>query len=399
MAVLSKIRERSMFLIIIIGLALFAFVLDPSTLGDFFNSSKINEIGEIDGEAISRQEFASELDSYKQQAGSNVSEMQAAKTVWDNIVRKKIYKKQLDEAGITIGEADVWQQIVNASFVQSNPEYQNEAGLFDEGKFKQFLANEKENSTALWSQWSNYMNQIRDNAERTTFNNLVAAGLGASLKEGENEHLIDNTKLYSQFVYVPYTTIADSLVNISKSEIQDYINNNKADFKVEASRDISYVKFNIVATSQDEEAIKKDVASLIADFEKATDNSIFLSENGSDLGLNNEFQYKNFVNQENADRIFAGNKNEIVGPYKDKGYFKLSKITDVVSMPDSVKANHILIPYVGGQRVGSDITRTEEEAKKLADSILKVVKRSDRKFSALAKSFLQINQTQIKVEN
>ena len=43
MAILSKIRERSMFLIIIIGLALFAFVLDPSTLGDFFNSNKVNE--------------------------------------------------------------------------------------------------------------------------------------------------------------------------------------------------------------------------------------------------------------------------------------------------------------------------------------------------------------------
>ena len=147
MAVLSKIRERSMFLIIIIGLALFAFVLDPSTLGDFFNSNKVNEIGEINGESISRQEFTQELESYKQKAGNGVTEMQASKTVWDNIVRKKIYKNQLSEAGITIGEADVWNEIVNASFVQSNPEYQNEAGLFDENKFKQFLASEKENKT------------------------------------------------------------------------------------------------------------------------------------------------------------------------------------------------------------------------------------------------------------
>ena len=83
MAVLSKIRERSMFLIIIIGLALFAFVLDPSTLGDFFNSSKVNEVGEVNGESISRQEFSEELEVYKRQAGSRVSEMQASKTVWN----------------------------------------------------------------------------------------------------------------------------------------------------------------------------------------------------------------------------------------------------------------------------------------------------------------------------
>ena len=59
-------------------------------------------------------------------------------------------------------------------------------------------------------------------------------------------------------------------------------------------------------------------------------------------------------------------------------------------MPDSVKASHILIPFVGSQRVAADVTRTEEEAKKLADSILTVVKRSKNKFGDLAKTFLQI---------
>ena len=291
MAVLSKIRERSMFLIIIIGLALFAFVLDPSTLGDFFNSSKVNEIGEVDGETISRQEFANELEAYKQQSGGRVSEMQAAKTVWDNIVRKKIYSNQLSEAGITIGEADVWNEIVSAQFVQSNPQYQNEAGLFDESKFKQFLANEKENKTQLWSQWSNYMTQIRDNSERNTYNNLVTAGLGASLKEGELEYMIDNVKLNAQFVYVPYSSIADSLVKIKKSEVEAYIKNNSEEFKVDATRDLSYVKFDIIATPEDEQAIKNDVATLIEDFKTTKDDAVFLSENDSDSALNTNFQY------------------------------------------------------------------------------------------------------------
>ena len=138
MAILSKIRERSLFLIIIIGLALFAFVLDPSTLGDFFNSSKVNEVGEVNGETISRQEFVTAVDEYKKQAGGNVTDMQATKTVWDNILRKKIYQNQLSEAGITVGEADVWKEITNAPSVKSNPQLLNEAGLFDENKFKQF---------------------------------------------------------------------------------------------------------------------------------------------------------------------------------------------------------------------------------------------------------------------
>jgi len=124
MAILSKIRERSMFLILVIGLALFAFVLDPSTISDFFNASKVNEIGEVNGETISRQEFAEALEAYKTQTGNRVSEMQAAKTVWGNIVRQKIYKTQLEEAGITIGDADIMNSLYETEFIQNDPRFQ-----------------------------------------------------------------------------------------------------------------------------------------------------------------------------------------------------------------------------------------------------------------------------------
>ena len=376
-----------MFLIIIIGLALFAFVLDPSTLGDFFNSSKVNEIGEINGESISRQEFAAELEAYKQQAGNRVSEMQASKTVWENIVRKKIYQNQLSEAGITVGEADVWNEVINAPSVKDSPQFQNEAGLFDEGKFKQFLADTKENDKGMWAAWSNYMNQIRDNAERNTYNNLVAAGLGSSLKEGEFQYFSDNTKLNSQFVYIPYTTIADSLITVSKSEIDAYIKSNENDFKVDESRDLSYVQFNIAPTTDDENNIKNEVNGLVEDFKLATNDVEFLSENDSDTNIDASFKFENQVSKTVASDIFKGAKGDVFGPYKDQGFFKISKITEVSKMPDSAKASHILIPFLGAQRVAQDVTRTEEEAKKLADSILSVVKRRKSKFADLAKEF------------
>lgn len=387
-----------MFLIIIIGLALFAFVLDPSSLGDFFNSSKVNEVGEVNGEAISRQEFAAALDQYKQQTGGRVSEMQAAKTVWDNILRKKIYKNQLEEAGITVGEQDVWNELINAPSVKNNPQFTNEAGLFDEGKFKTFLATTKEDNPEMWSAWSNYMNQIKDNAETNTYNKLVTAGLGASLKEGETEYLIENTKLNAQYVYVPYTSVADSLVNIKKSEVEAYIKENASQFQTDATRDISYVKFDIVATPQDEEAIKQNVASYIENtldrnketvvgLKNTTEYKEFFNLNGSDVNLDLSNKYNVDVNQTVANEIFAGNEGDVFGPYKDQGFFKISKITEVTKLPDSVKASHILIPFVGAQRATPDVIRTEEEAKKLADSILTVVKRSSSKFADLAKEF------------
>jgi peptidyl-prolyl cis-trans isomerase D len=398
MAILSKIRERSMFLIIIIGLALFAFVLDPSTLGDFFTSSKVNEVGEVNGETISTQEFAEALDQYKQQGGSNVSEMQAAKAVWDNILRKKIYKNQLEEAGITVGEEDVWNEIISAPSVSNNPQFQNEIGLFDEAKFKQFLANTKENNKEMWAAWSGYLNQIKDNAETNTYNKLVTAGLGASLKEGETEYLIENTKLSGQFVYLPYASVADSLVTIKKSEIAAYIKENENQFKVEATRNISYVKLDIKATPEDEEAIKQNVAGLIEDssdrnndvrvgFKNTSDYKAFLADNSSDVNLDLGYKYNASVNQTVAKEIFAGNEGDVFGPYKDQGFFKISKITEVSKMPDSVKASHILIPFMGAQSATQEVIRTKEQAEELADSLLTVVKRRRSKFADLAKDF------------
>ena len=234
MAILSKIRERSIALIAVIGLALFAFVLDPSTLSDFFSSSKVNEIGAVNGESISREEFSTALENYKRQTQNRSTEMQAAKAVWDQLVRKKIYTQQLAEAGITVGEADVWDELLNSPSVKNNPQFTNEAGLFDEQMLKQFLADTKENNPTLWTAWENFMIQLKENLEATTYTKLVQNSLGASLKESEKQYFEENTKITAQYVYVPLTSVADSLVRVSKSEIDAYIQDHKNDFQVVA---------------------------------------------------------------------------------------------------------------------------------------------------------------------
>ena len=207
MAILSKIRDRSIALIAVIGLALFAFVLDPSTLTDFFDSSKINEVGEVDGESVSRQEYAEALDTYKTRNNSSMSNMQAAKIVWENILKDKIYTKQLDQSGVTIGETDV-TNIINSPSVQRNPQFLNEAGLFDRDSFMQFLKDTKESEDKnLWNAWSNYINEVGANLKRDTYNNLIKSGLGASLKEGEYTYQEDNDLVSADFVFIPYTPI------------------------------------------------------------------------------------------------------------------------------------------------------------------------------------------------
>ncbi|WGH74058.1 peptidylprolyl isomerase [Tenacibaculum tangerinum] len=394
MAILSKIRERTMFLILVIGLALFAFVLDPTTISDFFSANKVNEIGEVNGEVISRQEFAEALDAYKAQTGNRVSEMQAAKTVWNNLIRQKIYKKQLEEAGITVGDVDILNALYESPSIQGDPRFQT-SGIFDKNKLKEHLATIKEENGEEWKAWRNYMASLQSNIEKTTYDNLVAAGIGASLKEGEANYFTENTKVSGKYIYVPYTTIADSLVILKKSDVENYINNHQDAFQVEASRDINFVKFDIKPTAEDEAAIKAEVAKLIEDSEvnnttvkglkSTTDYSEFLEENESDLAIDNNYKFKVQVPQVIAEEVFNGKEGDVFGPYKDGDYFKLSKITAVTQLPDSAQASHILIPFIGSASADETVVQTEEEAKKTADSLLTVVKANKSKFADLAK--------------
>lgn len=402
MAILSKIREKTVILIGIIGLALFAFVVQ----GAFGkgNSRKINAVGEVDGETISRNDFSQQLEAYKARVGNRVSDVQAMNAVWDGIVREKVYNKQLEEAGIVVGENDVWQSIISMPYFQKDPSFKNEAGLFDEEKVKEFIANMKDDAEGaekgsrertIWLNWLNTEKNIKQNLVRTEYNNLVNAGLGASLEEGKSDYMFNNTSVTSQFVYVPYTSISDSLVKVTTSDYKNYINSHAKEYEVENSRSIKFVKFDFVASDDDKKAIKEDLATYIEDDTKRgtkglknADNPYeFINEVGTDLPVDKRVVFKKDLPKEIATKIDEIKVGDVFGPYEEKGYYKISKVAAIKKMPDSVKASHILISYIGSRAATADTKLTEQQAKKRADSILKVVKRDKSKFAILAKKY------------
>ncbi len=401
MAILSKIRDRSIALIAVIGLALFAFVLDPSQLSDFFSSSKVNVVGEVDGEAISRKEFSEKLDNYRARTGNRGTEMQAAKFVWDNIIREKIYTQQLDEAGITIGEEDVWSKVISVPAVANNPQFKNEIGLFDEDKFKLFLKEAQESEDQqMWLAWSDYINQLARDLKRDTYNNLLNAGLSASLKEGEFSYNEDNTKLFGDLVYIPYSSIPDSLVSISRKEVASYMDDNESEFKVDESRNIAYVKFDIEPTLEDENNIKNELTQFISDkkeynavskrdevvkgFSSTDDYKTFFSENQSDIPFLDKYRMLSALPVDLESQFKTSKKGDVLGPVKERNFYKLIKITDIKRRPDSVKSSHILIPFVGSQAAQPTTVKSEAQAKKSADSIYRLVRRNKKKFAEIA---------------
>ena len=402
MAILSKIRDRSMFLVLIVGLALFSFVLNPRSIQKFFNSSKTNSVGEVNGESINREDFAQQVESYKTKSGGRATQMQSVNAVWNSMVSEKVFQVQLEKAGIVVGEKDIWDAMVVLPEIQKSPLFKNEINLFDEEKLKEYIANMKDEAETgnkqAWTNWLATEKTIKQNLERRAYTSLVFVGLGASLEEGKRDYMFDNTNIDAKYVFMPYSSIPDSISLVSKNEIKKYIEENIKRYKPEATRSLQYVKFDIAPSETDDAAVKKLVGGFINDREaysnaaktivkipglkNTTDYEAFLNENKSDLSINNSYKFKNQLPATISETVFESSVGAIVGPYKDNGYYKISKIVETLKLPDSVKSSHIIVPYAGKTR--STSTKTKEEAKKTIDSIFRLVKNNKAKFTKIA---------------
>ena len=90
-----------------------------------------------------------------------------------------------------------------------------------------------------------------------------------------------------------FTSIADSLVEVTKSDITKYISQHKDKYEVEATRDISFVEFKEVASVEDEENLKADLLKLLnnqVEFNDITKNTDTI------IGFRNTTDVENFVN-------------------------------------------------------------------------------------------------------
>ncbi|PTX41686.1 peptidylprolyl isomerase/peptidyl-prolyl cis-trans isomerase D [Christiangramia gaetbulicola] len=397
MAVLNKIRQRSVFLIIIIALALFSFVLaDVIRNGGLSSQNSQNVIATVNGDEISREEFAREVEAFERNMGRNFSTTQAVNRIWDQKLREVILNEQVEELGIRAGEGQITSLV--KSQMAGNPNFTNEAGMFDENRLREYVANLKETSPQAYQQWQQFTSDLAKTAKLNTYYNMVSAGVGATLLEGEQAYRLQNDNINMKFVQIPYSSIPDSEVEVTKSDIKSYVEDHKTRFETEASRSIQYVIFNESASSQDKTDAKAAISDLrgerveynaaigandtVAGFDNTDDYADFISNN-SDLPYENRFKFRNDFTGDNAEAIFNLNEGETFGPYEENGYWKLSKVVETKNIPDSVKASHILIAYEGTQ-LGAGSGRNKEEAKQLADSIASVARADKEKFAELA---------------
>ncbi|MEO2060295.1 MAG: SurA N-terminal domain-containing protein, partial [Mesonia sp.] len=182
MAVLNKIRQRSVFLIVIIALALFSFVLaDLFKTGGFSGQKDQNTIATINGEDVSREEFARRVEGF-QRNRRNATSTQAVNQVWEMTKQEALLKEQIEKTGILVGD-DQFNNMLKQVYA-GNPNFTNEAGIFDQAVLEEYVANLKATSPQAYDQWQSMEDQIELQAKNQLYYNMIRAGVGATLVEG-----------------------------------------------------------------------------------------------------------------------------------------------------------------------------------------------------------------------
>jgi peptidyl-prolyl cis-trans isomerase D len=376
MAILSKIREKSVFLIFIIALGLFAFLIDPTKLIDFFANGGTKEyLAKVNDEVIYNEAFARQVEAA--QRGNQQSAMQVANRVYDQEVTRILLSEELDKLGITVEKDQMWDLFkTNYGNV---PDFKNEDGEFDEGKLKEFIeAQVQANPKA----WENQEKSIAFSGKQQLYYALVKAGSLPTEKEGEIAYKMQNDLVDMKYVYLPYSQIADSTITISKDKIQAYINGHKNQFEEEANAAVQYVYFEEKPSVEDENEFNQKIKALLPELKSTTNIADFINENSA-IKYDTIYKLKTALEAPIQALVDSMQIGDTHGPYTTGGFTKIVKLTGKQLAP-SVKASHTLIAYVGAQRANPEVTRTKEEAKVLADELLAKAKTADTDFAAFA---------------
>lgn len=390
MATLQNIRNRGGLMVaIVIGLALGAFIL-----GDMLNSgNKLMrpsqlKIAEIDGESIQYPEFQKKVEELSEIYKMNTQQsqideatwIQIREQVWQSYLQENILNKASEELGLSVTADELFDLVQG-----SNPHpiirqmFQNpQTGQIDKAIIIQFLKSLETNvDPERRAYWLYIENQIKQDRLRTKYNNLVAKGLYVTSQEAKKSLEARNNNANFQFIVLNYESVSDADVKVSDSELKEFFNKHKDQYKQEKTRKIEYVTFEVLPSSGDNAATQKWVEDNKNDFAATQDNEQYVNAN-SDTRFDPSFYKKEELSPTIAEWAFVAQPGEVYGPYFENNAYKVVKVDQVKMLPDSVQASHILIsPQTHGSVV---------KAQALADSIKKLLD-NGANFSELAVKF------------
>jgi len=383
MALITKIRRNLWLVLILLGLALAAFILMDMTSSQNMGGSTQFNVGAVNGEDISWQDFQNaENVLYSGSAGNIYGKREA---LWNYMVRTEIFEQEAEEIGFNVTDEEMEElqfgnnisPVIERNFADPQTGRLNAEAL---NNFRQAL-----NAGTLPPQsqrfWEFQKGQIRSDRLQSKLQNLVIKGMYMPEWSVTKRHYENNNKMDFAYVQIPFDKVDDSQVNVSDADIQAYIDANPGEYTIdEENRNLVYVGFNVEPTKQDSVDIIASLGELRADFEKMTDgDSLFVENNYGQI--EDTYYKKSVLSSYLQDTIEGMEVGGIVGPYQDGNDYKVAKLMDKKVIADSVKVRHIL------RSVQEQAQYAPAAA--LLDSLKKEIESGRASFDSLAPRFSQ----------
>ena len=340
MAILGQIRKRSIFLIIVIGMALFAFVISGVfTSNGGFSSNK--PIGEINGEEIDFEIFNMMVEQAQTVYGLNT--INAVNFAWNQGVKNQSLIQELDKLGIDAGKNQLEQIISSDESIVLNPLFQNEIGLFDFNKFSNYIAQLKTSNPTIYNSWKLQEENIISLAKQKIYFDLIKSSVIYTNVESNIQYHLENDKVNIEYLRIPYELVPDSLIKIKDSEINSYLRNRKDVYEIGASKKVEFVYVPDIASDIDINNIRTNLEQLkdgfnqlnqitnsteyVEGFSSVKDYSEFI-DIYSEVAWDSIYKTKQELSSDFSDILYGLNVGQVFGPYQDGNFYKITRMID-----------------------------------------------------------------------
>lgn len=395
MAVIGTIRKQSGLLVVIVGIALAAFVL-----GDFLSpgggNRQVINIAEVLGEEVNYTYFDTKyeqnLENQKRnQNKDNLTQeeiFRLKQQTFDQIVQSIIMQKEYEKLGITVTADELFDQIQgdnpHAYILQYFKDPQTQQ--YDPELVRNYIKQLDQMDANNRRQWDDFVQAIKDDRFKSKYTNLISKAYFMPDTFVVMDYNEKKTNAKVRLVGVRFGTVADSLVTVTDKDLQTYYEKYKYNYKQEESRDIEYVIFDVRPSATDRKNIRDDVYAIYEDFKVAENIPLFVNSESTNRYDSTFFKAGALPIQIDS-AVFNSEIGKFVEPYIQDNQWHMAKLMDIQFRPDSMKASHVLIAFQGAYMANQQVTRTRAEAKRLADSLVQVVATAPNKMEQVAQDY------------
>ena len=375
-SVLQKIQNQTGCLLLVIGIAMLAFVLtDLVSSGSSIFSSNDNSVGEISNEPVSYDEYNQTYEALKAQLiqnnpgiafDENMSK-QYQQQAWNMIIESRLVEPEYEKLALTVSLAELEDLTIgDNTHPQIQQSFRNpETNQFDKQRLIRFLKEDINSNPEALQNWNSFQQQFTASLIAQKYSQLITSSVYTTDLEAANYGRDNNQTKNATVVSLPYSQYEDSTLSVSDSEILSYMKAHSSKFERDASRDIEYIRLNVIPSQEDSMDMIFQAKEIAQKFVETKDDSAFVSIMNSETPFNKTFQRRGSFLASVENEIFSANIGEVVGPAQENGIYSVYKVkgigTDSVS---SIRGSHILINVAG-----TDTAQAEKSARELISQI------------------------------